>query len=725
MKDTSTPPGSTGLLYLMAVFRRLRFNRCIGYLFSSIAAICVSSCNWIDTNNHQQSYPRAIAADVSEAMILSSHNALFTSERPEKLNLNCNEQVTEIRRNLNDLENYPYQATVNDYLTALDELLIALDNAYSVAQLYANVHPEKSMRDSAAQCQKNLTEVGNDIGLSQAIYRHLKTLESYQSTANTQRYHSDLLRDYQRSGVDKSASLREQIKSLNQQISDLGQSFGKNIRDDVRTIAITNRDELNGLPEDYISGLSKDEKNRWLISTDYPSIFPFLRYAENDAQRLAIYKLFLSRGYPENQSVLKAIINKRHQLATLLGYPNYAAYATEDAMIKTPGKASAFIERIAKLAKPRADRDYQELLAQLNRTTPSASKVGNWQKAFLQEQVKKEKYQYDAKQVREYFSYHQVKQGIFDLASTLFDVEIVPWQTTTWHESVSTHELRTRAGVTLGYFYLDMHPREGKYKHAAHFGVKTGVVDQQLPVSALICNFPGQEQTDNSQSQQQGDNRGLMEHNQVETFLHEFGHLMHGLIGGQQRWSGQSGIATERDFVEAPSQLLEEWVWNYETLKTFAKNAQGEVLPEPLFERMRAARHFGKGTHIRNQMFYAALSLNYYSTPPEQLDLDKTLIKLQSEYSPFDYIDDTHFYANFGHLYGYSARYYTYMWSLVIAADMFSEFEREGLLNEKMSHRYRDKILAPGGTQDAAELVEAFLGRPFNYQAFIEQLGRE
>ena len=268
-----------------------------------------------------------------------------------------------------------------------------------------------------------------------------------------------------------------------------------------------------------------------------------------------------------------------------------------------------------------------------------------------------------------------------------------------------------------------MHPREGKYKHAAHFGIQTGVANKQLPISALICNFPGADQSVNKAGQ--ANDLGLMEHSQVETFLHEFGHLLHSLIGGHQPWSGLSGIATERDFVEAPSQLLEQWVWDYDSLQRFAINANGKAIPKSLVDKMVAARDFGVGTHIRNQMFYAALSLNYYSIAPESLDLKQILIQLQNQYSPFDYMEDTHFFANFGHLFGYSARYYTYMWSEVIAADLFSEFEQQGLMNKTLAKRYRDQVLAPGGSQDAAKLVENFLGRPFNYQAFNEQLNAE
>lgn len=653
----------------------------------------------------------------------TSADNLFASSNAQELSDRCNANTAMLQAQLGALENSLTDTSGLSFLTALDDFYIQLENNYSVAQLYSNTHPSADMRKQASECQQAIKSLLTDASLSKPIYQQLKQINSSHSDAITQRYHQKLLNDFIRSGVDKDQQSRDSLRQLQIEISDLGQQFSKNIREDVRHITIDNIEQLNGLPQDYIEGLAKNADDQWLITTDYPSIFPFLRYAKDDSKRLAIYKHFLDRGYPENEILLKNIITKRDQLANHLGYKNYAAYVTEVAMIGSPDNAAAFIDRIATLAKPRSQRDYTQLLEQLQITDASASNVGSWQKSFLQEQVKKQQYQYDAKAVREYFAYDDVKQGIFKLVGQLFDVEIITWQTAVWHPTVSAHELRTTSGKTLGYFYLDMHPREGKYKHAAHFGIKTGVLNKQLPVSALICNFPGEDKQLNDNGQRI--NRGLMEHNQVETFLHEFGHLMHSLIGGHQAWSGLSGIATERDFVEAPSQLLEEWVWDYETLKTFAVNAEGETIPKAMVEKMQRARGFGKGTHIRNQMFYAALSLNYYSSEPDTLDLNETLIRLQQAYSPFDYIHGTHFYANFGHLYGYSARYYTYMWSLVIAADLFSEFEREGLLDPTIAARYRDKVLAPGGSRDAADLVADFLGRPFNYDAFIEQLNAE
>jgi thimet oligopeptidase len=228
----------------------------------------------------------------------------------------------------------------------------------------------------------------------------------------------------------------------------------------------------------------------------------------------------------------------------------------------------------------------------------------------------------------------------------------------------------------------------------------TGVEGRQLPEGVLVCNFP----------------TGLMEHDDVVTLFHEFGHLVHHVLGGRQRWFRFSGVATEWDFVEAPSQMLEEWAWDASVLATFATDEAGAPIPADLVRRMRTAEEFGKGFLARTQMFYAAVSYRLHADVPD--NLTPAVRDLQRRYDLFGYVPETHFHASFGHLGGYTSAYYTYMWSLVIAKDLFSAFDRDALFAADVAHRYRDRVLAAGGSADAAELVADFLGRPYGYDAF-------
>jgi thimet oligopeptidase len=335
--------------------------------------------------------------------------------------------------------------------------------------------------------------------------------------------------------------------------------------------------------------------------------------------------------------------------------------------------------------------------------------VNFWEFQYVREQVRRSAYSFDSQSIRPYFPYDRVKTGVLDLASRLFDVQFrrVP-NAPVWDPSVECYEVLDH-GKLAGRFYLDMHPRDNKYKHAANFGIRTGIAGKQIPESALICNLPGGEKGD----------PGLCDVNDVDTFFHEFGHLLHGMFAGHGRWAGIGGISTEQDFVEAPSQMLEEWMKSPEVLATFAKHYQtNEPIPADLVRQMNRANAFGKGLDVRRQMVYAATSLACYDGDPSTPPTDEVMSTFVKQYQPFPYVEGTHFQCSFGHLLNYAAGYYTYMWSLVIAKDLFSKFDKAHLLEPGVASQYRNIVLAPGGSKPAADLVSNFLGRPFNEKAW-------
>ncbi len=619
----------------------------------------------------------------------------------------CGALLASARAALESLQGQaPAESSVDSFLKPLNGLWKTIDRGLNVAGLYRNVHPDAGVRKVADRCEQEFSKIVTDIGLSKPLYQALLALDVSKEDASTQHYVSNMLRDFKRAGVDKDEATREKVRVLKDALVQVGQEFGKNIREDVRTLTLDSVDELKGLPQDYIEKHAPNADGKIVLTTDYPDYLPYMTYASSDERRFEFYKIFRQRGYPKNEAVLKTLLEKRHALATLLGYPHWAAYITEDKMIKSDKAAFDFIQKVATLSSERAQKDYNELLAELHKHNPKAVKVGDWQKAYLEEIVKRDTYSFDSQKVREYFQYDQVKQGLFDITGRMFGVRYVKVNKPVWHPSVEVYELY-QGDELVGRFYLDMHPRADKYNHAAAFPMQSGVKGDQIPEASLVCNFPGENEPS-----------ALMEHDQVETFFHEFGHLLHHLFAGKQKWVGLSGIATEWDFVEAPSQMLEEWAWDAASLKTFAKNTQGEVLPDSLIASMRKARDFGKGLWVRHQMFYAAVSLNYYNRNPEGLDTTAVMREMQDQYSLFDYVDDTYFQLSFGHLEGYSAIYYTYMWSLVIAKDLLSAFDTKGLLDSSVAGRYREYVLAPGGSKEASALVKDFLGRDYSFDAF-------
>jgi thimet oligopeptidase len=410
--------------------------------------------------------------------------------------------------------------------------------------------------------------------------------------------------------------------------------------------------------------------------------------------------------------VLSRLLERRAELARLLGYASWAAYATEDKMIGSDRAAADLIAKVSAASAQRLERDHAQLLARLREDDPGAERVNAWDSAWLQERVKAERYGFDAREVRPYFEYGRVKEGVLALCGRIFGVAFRQVaDAPVWHPEVEAFDV-VEGPRALGRVYLDMHPRDGKYKHYAQFTLAAGVAGRRLPEGVLVCNFP-----------RPGEAPALLEHGDVRTFLHELGHLMHHVLGGHTRFASHSGVATEWDFVEAPSQMLEEWVWDADALGTFARHVEtGAPIPAELVKRLRAADEYGKGLWVRQQMFYAAVSLELHRRDPAGLDATRLVAELQEAYTPFRHVEGTYFHASFGHLDGYSALYYTYMWSLVIAKDLFGEFRREGLFAKGPAARYRKAVLEAGGSRPAAELVEAFLGRPFAFDAFAAWL---
>lgn len=601
-----------------------------------------------------------------------------------------------------------------DFLKTLDlynNLLIHIDRSLNQAGLMSQVHPDEKIRKDAESCEQEISSFITDFSLDKEIYEILAAGEKLKLKPDEERLLSRTLRDFRRAGVDKDDKTRTRIKELKEDLVKIGQEFDQNIRDERLVIKLKSAADLDGLPEDYIKAHPKGPDGMISISTDYPDYFPFMTYAKNNELREELHFKFLNRGQ-KNDSVLRSMLEKRHELATmLLNYKSFADYIVEDKMIKNAKNIHEFIDKISMIAQSGADREYAALLEFKKRSDPKATSVNAYESSFLEEGLKKSLYNFDSKELRPYFSYENVLQGLLKTTANLFGIryELIP-NASVWHPSVVTYDVFDEQGK-LGRIFLDMHPRKGKFQHAAQFSVVSGLSQRQYPEGALVCNFP---------NPKEGDGSALMEHKDVVTFFHEFGHLLHHVLGGMdQRWITFSGVATEWDFVETPSQLLEEWARSPEVLPTFAHHYQSkEPIPSELIKKMLAASEFGKALFARQQSFYAALSANYFDRDPHTFDPLALLKDLQAQYSYFPYREGTHFNRNFGHLNGYSAMYYTYMWSLSIAKDLLDHFQRNGLMNSKEATRYKDLILKKGGSQDAAEMVQEFLGRPFKFDAF-------
>ncbi len=591
-----------------------------------------------------------------------------------------------------------------------DGLLQPLNGLSGRVHLYTHAHPDGAMREVCEELEQELASLYTELSLHRGLYDRLSSSEPTDAAGPEERRVLEHgLRDFRRSGVDRDDATRERIKDLQEELVRIGQEFDRNIIAGGRTYVVADGHAgLAGLPADYLASHPEREDGTVELSTDPADRMAVLNFCDSAKVRREFFLEMTNRAVPENLEVLPRLLEKRHELARLLGFENWADYITEDKMVTSGREAADFLDRVVELAHPRAMAEYEELLERKRADDAGASVVFDWERPYYTEKVKSAKHGFDAQQARPYFPYERVRDGVLATSAALYGVEFRRNRDAElWHPSVECHDVVDK-GEVIARFYLDMHPRDNKFKHAAMFHVAEGTAGGAIAEACLVCNFPEPTDTDPA----------LLLHDQVTTFFHEFGHLLHHLFGGGQRFACFSGISTERDFVEVPSQMYEEWAWNPQVLATFARHHETEEpIPEDMVARMRAADEYGKGLHVLTQMFYARLSLSYYDRDPEGLDLTAEMVRLREGMLPMPHEEGSYFNAAFGHLHGYSAMYYTYMWSLVIAKDMFTRFESD-MMDSRTANEYRSAVLARGGSKDAKDLVSDFLGREYGFEAF-------
>ncbi len=623
----------------------------------------------------------------------------------------CDVYVSEIERRQAELMGETGAATVDGTLAHYDELLALINAGMGEFTLYQQVMADQPRRDAGAACQVRLSALSSKISLSRPIYDRIAAVDAAGADEATTYYLGRVIGDFERAGVALDDAQRARVQELREEMAQIGTDFADNIANG-RAVVKAAPEELAGLPEDFIAAHPVGADGMVEISTDTPDYQPVMTYADSDALRRRLSEVYNRRAYPENDELLRRLFTLRQELAEILGRPNYAALILEDKMVNTPAKVEQLLSDMAEAARPAAERDYAKNMQVLRELRPGAETINFWETAWLAPKVQQRFYDYDPLQARQYFAYDNVRDGILQLTQDLFGVEIRPWDTPVWNADVEAYEMLD-GGKVIGRFYFDSHPRPGKYTHANMIPLSPGVEGVAPPVGALVMNMP------------KGDHStGLMEHRDVETFLHEFGHMLHGMFGGTQRWFGQSGVATEWDFVEAPSQMLENWVYDYDTLARFAVNKDGQTIPRELVEKMNRARYFNLGMGDMTQLGYSNISLQFHQNPVPA-NLGAAAREWRDAYAVVPAPDWVEMQDAFGHLDGYSAIYYTYRWSKVIADDLFTRFEAQGLRNPQTAADYRRKVLEAGGTRPAAELVQDFLGRDISLDAYRAEMAND
>jgi len=619
------------------------------------------------------------------------------------------EALAEVRARVASLTSSPGLGP-REVVRRYDRLFEPLNGLEGLVGLYVSVHPDPAVRTQGEALEREIAELRTAVALDRGLYERLAGLDPRAlDGAEAQRLLAHALRDFRRAGVDRDEATRARVRALQEELIALGQEFDRNIVTGGRELVIEDGAAgLAGLPPDFVAAHPPRADGSVVLGTDPHVRMAFMTYAERGDLRQAYLLAATNRAAPENVGVLARILARRHELATLLGYASWSDYATEDKMTRSAATARAFLEKLLERVRTRARAEAEELLAKKRERDPGATHVAEADRAYLIERVKAERLRLDSLAVRAYFPFERVQRGVLETAEELYGLRFRRDRSAeVWHPAVECWEV-LEDGRLCGRFFLDLHPREGKYKHAAMFPVRDGLDGETVPEAVLVCNFPAPTPGDPA----------LLLHDQVTTFFHEFGHLLHHLLAGRGRFLSLAGIATERDFVEVPSQLFEEWAWDARVLARFALHHEtGEPIPAELVQRLRAAEDYGKGLTVQTQAFYGLLALGYHEGSPEERDLTAEMVALKSAICVLPHTPGTHFHASFGHLNGYSALYYTYLWSLVIAKDLLASFQPD-LRSPEVARRYRAAVLAPGGSRDAAVLVRDFLGRDYSFEAF-------
>lgn len=614
------------------------------------------------------------------------------------------------------------QRTFANTMLALEEAGDEISTISSAYTFMAYVHADAPMREAAHEWEQKLDSYSIGLAFRDDLYEATRafaeTEEAATLTGEDARLLERELRDYRRNGFELPPEERERIRELFEKLVALGVDFRKAIDEWDDGILVT-RDELAGLPDAYIDALATervDGEIRYKVSLDYPEIFPFLANAESRERRRELFEKDQRKGGSENVKRLEEAIAVRNEIATILGYDSWAAYTIETRMAHTRETVDGFLADLREKVAVKASADMAGLReAALEHRGEDSVEIWDWR--FYHNYLMKTRYAVDEFEVAQYFPLQACIDGLFNVEQTLLGVRFEPRpDVARWHPDVQAFDVYDAAGSeAIARFYMDLFPRPNKYGHAAAFTLQRGRElpdgSYQKPVSAIVANFTRPTASEPS----------LLRHSEVVTFFHEFGHIMHQTLTKARR-ARFSGTATERDFVEAPSQMLEHWVWEPEVLASFARHHEtGEALPRKLIDALVAAKDLDSGVTTLRQLLFATLDMAYHS-PGFDGDTTATLRDLHP-ICGFPFTPGTYFQAGFGHLFGYDAGYYGYLWSHVFGDDMYTRFEAAGPFDTATGAEYRRAILERGGSADGDELVRSFLGREPNNAAFLRGLG--
>lgn len=656
----------------------------------------------------------------------------FDAIRAEHIVPAVRAELEEGRRRMAAIEAVTSPTFANTF-GAFDSMSEGLERAMSIAGHLEAVATTPEIRAAYSSVQPEVSAFSSSVYLSAPLYKSLRnfaeTAEARALKGAKKRFVETTLADFRRAGAELDAAGKERLAAIDVELTTISLKFSQNVLDATNSfeLIVTDRAQLSGLPESAIDAAresaSAKGKEGYRFTLQAPSYIAVMTYADDAALRERLYRAFntrATRGEHDNRPILARMLELRGEKAKLLGFDSFADLAVDDRMAKTGQNARKFVQDLEKKTRAFFDRENAEL-ANFRRELEgkSAPEIAPWDATYYAEKLRRARFDFDEEALRPYFSLQGVLDGLFVIASRLYGVAIEPWtDAPVWHETVRAYRMLD-GKKELGGFYVDVFPRESKRDGAWMQGLVSGTGPDGRHLGLFAANV----------TPPVGGKPALLTHREVETMFHEFGHLMHHMLSSTELRS-HAGTNVAWDFVELPSQIMENWTWDRGALDLFAHHYEtGATIPEDLFSKMQKARTFRAANMQMRQLGFAEVDLALHmdfdtATSGNVLDYARTI---SSRFTPVALPDDYAMIASFGHLFsspvGYAGGYYSYKWAEVLDADAFSKFSKEGVLSSEVGGAFRERILSRGSSEDPKELFAAFMGREPDPQALLQRSG--
>ena len=597
------------------------------------------------------------------------------------------------------------KSSENIDLSNFNELESAIYDLSGRIAFMGDVHPDEKIRNFGNEADSKIQNLALEIFKDHDLYEKFKEIETKNLDEESKTFYRDLEIDFKDAGHGLSGEKKDRLTEIEKKLIDLSISFSENIAKD-KTEVMFLEDELKGLSQNELKNLKKNNDS-FVITMAYPDINAVMENCSVRNTREIVWKAFNKRAVKENSPILEKAVQLRNEKALLFGFKTWAEYRLQNRMAKSPKNVASMYESLIPKLQKAAEVEKIELAID----NIEISDITPWDIRYFISKERSKVSSIENSELKKFFYIHDVKTEMFKVCEEVFDLLIKPESNeTAWHEDVELWSLWEKNGQQLAYFYLDLYPREGKFTHAAVFDISSGGSSrQELPICSMVANFPNPNTGD-----------GLMTFDEVETLFHEFGHVLHNGIG-KSKYTRFVGANCEWDFVEAPSQIMEHWVWKVECMKRISTHIEsGESLSEEICEKLNKSKNIGVSLLTLRQVSFglADQHLHGENFKDSLLEIEHAAQKVTT----ITYPKDINHLAAFGHLLGgYDAAYYGYLWAEIIGDDLFSRFENEGVLSNSVGVDYKNKILKPGGTVPAENMVQDFLGRKWNDEAFLSQ----